>query len=304
MIRVIFRNNRAHCPHCDIPLKNLPAGAACGLCSTTFSYRSIEADRVASLSPEARIQESKVLAKEILNIQKPEDRKNLSIVNLDSHELPKWKKIISLLGVPVEESEYNAHRLPLVSLAFVILCIFVALKGDRAMMHLAFDPTHPFKNFGLNFFTYSLAHGGIVHLLGNMFFLWPFMDNVEEHLGHLKTFIFIFVSAVVSSGIHFTATNSHVPLVGASGVCFGMAALYCLRYPKNRFLIALPMIGIFAFNYRIRLKARTLFLYFIALEFFDIFKLSSGVDNISHWGHIGGAFAGIVFYRLNKALDA
>lgn len=294
-----YKNNKFYCLHCDYPLRVIDRGAQCGICQTTFSTADLEKARMQTLSPREREKEHLADARALLAAQE-QSLSDFSVVPMEGSAIPNWKKVFSLIGAPVEEQSYATDVFPYISFAYVIICALVFLGGPALVESFQLQPTNLWRWGGLNFVTYSVTHGGPFHILGNLFFLWPFMDNVEEHLGHAKTFVFIVVAAIASALLHLAMDKSNLPLVGASGVCFAMATLYSIRYPKNRFLIAMPLVGLYAYRIRLRLRARTLFLYYIFLEVIGVFGQNAGITSTSHWGHLGGALAGLGFYFVTR----
>jgi membrane associated rhomboid family serine protease len=90
--------------------------------------------------------------------------------------------------------------------------------------------------------TYMFLHGGWLHLIGNMAFLWVFADNVEDAFGPLLFTVFYVVCGMAAAGFHAMLNqNSHAPLIGASGAVSGIMAAYLLLYPKARVWILLFM---------------------------------------------------------------
>src|SRR6266446_1080468 len=94
--------------------------------------------------------------------------------------------------------------------------------------------------------TSMFLHGSWMHVIGNMWFLWIFGDNIEDYLGHFKYLVFYLLSGIAASLTHilFNA-SSHVPSIGASGAIAGVMGAYFVLYPRARVLIWFPPIFIF-----------------------------------------------------------
>ncbi len=148
--------------------------------------------------------------------------------------------------------------------------------------------------------TAMFLHGGWLHIISNMLYLYIFGDNVEDRLGHKKYLFFYiacgFISFVAQIAIN---TSSMVPNIGASGAIAGVLGAYILLYPHARVVTLVPIIFIFTM---VEIPA-----YFF-LGFWFLLQLLGGASQIgsSHaftggiafWAHIGGFIAGVVLLRL------
>ncbi len=151
-------------------------------------------------------------------------------------------------------------------------------------------------------FTSLFLHGGWVHLLGNMLYLWIFADNIEGRLGHFKFLTFYLLCGLGASLAHiFANPTSSVPSIGASGAIAGILGAYFILYPKSRIITLVP---IFFFFQIIELPA------FIFLGVWFLMQFFSGVltlgprtaqaGGIAWWAHIGGFLSGIFLIILLK----
>jgi membrane associated rhomboid family serine protease len=154
-------------------------------------------------------------------------------------------------------------------------------------------------------FTSMFMHGGWLHLLFNMLFLWIFGDNVEDAVGHLRYVAFyLFGGAAAALTQMAVDPNSTVPMVGASGAISAVMAGYLMLYPTSPITILnpIPLLWFF-FGLFIELPA-----WFVTLEFFAVNLLAvqtSAVDSARHgmggvafFAHIGGFVAGFVLVRF------
>lgn len=140
----------------------------------------------------------------------------------------------------------------------------------------------------LPFLTSIFVHGGIMHILSNMWMLYIFGDNVEDWLGH-GWFVLFYVACGVAAGVTHVVFNlgSTMPVVGASGAIAGVMGAYLVLYPRARVVTAIP---IFFFLYFAELPA-FLFLGFWFL--LQIFGTGAGAaSSVAWWAHIGGFIAG------------
>ncbi len=140
--------------------------------------------------------------------------------------------------------------------------------------------------------TSMFLHGGWMHFLGNMWFLYIFGDNVEDRFGHLGYSVMYLGTGVAAGVAHYvSATDSPIPTVGASGAIAGVMGAYALLYPHARVLALLPIFIVF---YTIVLPAPVFLAAWFLLQFISgIGALSGGaVGGVAWWAHIGGFVAG------------
>jgi membrane associated rhomboid family serine protease len=151
--------------------------------------------------------------------------------------------------------------------------------------------------------TSMFLHGGWLHLLGNMWFLWIFGDNIEDILGHGKYLLFYLVcgTAAALTQVLFNA-DSRVPMVGASGAIAGVMGAYTVKFPRARILTLVP---IFFFFTTIEVPAFLMLIYWFVIQLFNGVG-SIGYSGVSEGGtaflaHVGGFVAGIVLINLMGA---
>ncbi len=145
----------------------------------------------------------------------------------------------------------------------------------------------------LTLFSAMFIHGGWLHLLGNMLYLWIFGDNVEDRLGHGRYLAFYLTCGVIAALVHaFIFSQSRVPCVGASGAISGVLAAYLLFFPKAR---VSTLFFFFIFIRIIRLPAVVLLGLWIALQVASgITALPARTAGVAWFAHIGGFAAGLV----------
>jgi len=149
----------------------------------------------------------------------------------------------------------------------------------------------------LPFLTSMFLHGGLLHLVGNMWYLWIFGDNVEDRLGHGRFLLFYLLCGVASGAAQVAASAaSPVPAIGASGAVAGVLGAYLITFPAARVLTLIP---VFFLPYFVDLPA------FFFLFWWFLFQLvagsvsiigarEGGAGGIAWWAHIGGFTAGAV----------
>ena len=158
-------------------------------------------------------------------------------------------------------------------------------------------PPDPLTPYG-NTVSYQYLHGGFMHILGNMLFLWVFGDNVEERFGHLRYFLFYTVCGVAAALTQvFVTPNSTLPLIGASGAISGVLGAYAVLFPRAGIV---TLVFIFFFVDVIVVPA----LVWIAVWF--LLQFVSAMVSVDHlllggvawFAHIGGFLTGIFLTKL------
>ena len=142
--------------------------------------------------------------------------------------------------------------------------------------------------------TSMFLHGGWMHLIGNMWFLWIFGDNVEDELGHGVFLLFYLVcGAVAATAQILSDPASTIPMVGASGAVAGVMGAYMMRFPRARVTILIP---IFFFWTTFQLPAFLMLSYWLLVQFLS--GSSSSVGGVAWWAHVGGFVGGLALVLL------
>jgi membrane associated rhomboid family serine protease len=140
--------------------------------------------------------------------------------------------------------------------------------------------------------THMFLHGGWMHIIGNMLFLWIFGDNLEDEMGHLGFLLFYLVSGLAAAALQIAADpGSGVPMVGASGAVAGVMGGYLLMFPKARVDVLLFFIIFFRV---FALKAWIVLGLWFALQLFSGFSTPTEGGGVAYWAHVGGFVAGLV----------
>jgi len=148
----------------------------------------------------------------------------------------------------------------------------------------------------LPFFTSMFLHGGFLHILGNMWFLYIFGDNIEDRLGHLRYLIFYLFCGLIAGLVHlYTNWNSNIPTIGASGAISGIMGAYLILYPHSRILTLIPIFLFFQF---VEIPAFIFLGYWLLIQLFSASITPKGVGGIAWWAHIGGFLAGLIFVKI------
>ena len=135
-------------------------------------------------------------------------------------------------------------------------------------------------------FSSMFMHGGFMHIIGNMLYMWIFADNIEDDLGSKKFFIFYILSGIGAAMTQVLIdTHSQIPMVGASGAIGGVLGAYLINHPKAKVLVLIPF-GFF--SQLIKIKA----LY--VLGFWFILQFISQGGGVAYAAHIGGFVSGMI----------
>jgi len=148
-----------------------------------------------------------------------------------------------------------------------------------------------------NIFTSMFLHGGWLHVLGNMWFLWIFGDNIEDILGHGKFLLFYLLCGVAAAVCQVLLnSDSRVPMVGASGAIAGVMGAYMVKFPRAR-ILTLAIIVFFITTFEV--PAWLMLIYWFFLQFVGGFESIvqsqySQVGGTAFFAHVGGFIAGIL----------
>ncbi len=153
--------------------------------------------------------------------------------------------------------------------------------------------------------TSMFLHGGWLHLIGNMWFLWIFGNNVEDSMGHVRFAVFYVLTGLVAAGAHVvTAPGSAVPMVGASGAISGIMGAYLVLYPRARIRTLLILV---IFITLVDVPAFVFLGYWFLLQAVSS-QLAPGVGGgVAFTAHLGGFLAGVVlilFFRDPRLVAA
>jgi membrane associated rhomboid family serine protease len=202
---------------------------------------------------------------------------------------------------------YVTYALMLATIAsFVLFKSGLMVSGGDAASAAAFGviPAEFHQHAGLRdtfalvpepftFITYQFVHGGWMHLIGNMLFLWVFGDNVEDAMGHLRFLLFYLLAGIGAALAHATASPlSDVPLVGASGSIAGVVAAYLILHPRVKVWVLLLM--------RLPIKISAVWAIGGWLVFQFVMLVAGGDHSTAWWAHIGGFATGAVLLPVMR----
>jgi membrane associated rhomboid family serine protease len=206
---------------------------------------------------------------------------------------------------------------PFVTIGLIVVNVVVFLveisMGSRGLQRLAYDhgliPIYVTAyaqgagvSAGQAFFPFVSSiflHGGWMHLIGNMWYLWIFGDNVEDRLGHARFLVFFILCGVVANIAHYAFNSmSEVPAIGASGAVAGVLGVYLVSYPGARILTVIPL---FFFIQFVELPALIVLGFWFILQFLNgigSVVISTATGGVAWWAHIGGFIGGILIFGL------
>ena len=200
---------------------------------------------------------------------------------------------------------------PFVTYAIIAVCVFVfileigsnsynsgklfysyglvpaVLTGKAELpSHLAALPAE------LTLLTSMFMHGGFMHLIGNMLYMWIFADNIEDEIGPVKFFIFYILAGIAAALTQvFMNTSSTIPMIGASGAIGGVLGAYIVNHHKAKVLVLIPL-GFF--KQIIKVPALFVLGFWFVLQFISSSLSSSSGGGVAYGAHIGGFVFGVV----------
>lgn len=173
---------------------------------------------------------------------------------------------------------------------------FAVVPAHLAGM-LAGTSAYPLPAVVLPFFTSLFLHGSWMHVIGNMWFLYIFGDNVEDYLGHFKYLVFYLLTGVLAMGTHVMVNpNSTAPALGASGAIAGVLGAYFVLYPRARVLT-------WFFVFVIWVPAWIILGYWFLLNFLSGTETAlavqrQNVGGVAFWAHVGGFISGALLIKV------
>ncbi len=179
------------------------------------------------------------------------------------------------------------------TLAFLLELSMPPWTRERFIFHYAIVPDQLHYSALI---TSMFLHGGWLHILGNMWFLWVFGKGIEDLLGHAR-YLFLYFACGIAAGLVHVMTNaySNVPTIGASGAIAGVMGAYMVKFPRARIITLVP---IFVFLTTLEIPAAFLLLYWFAIQFISGYAGTIaghiyGGESTAWFAHVGGFLAGM-----------
>jgi membrane associated rhomboid family serine protease len=209
-----------------------------------------------------------------------------------------WYITPALFGIPIEYNDTPLQHKPVVTwllAAMITLVTFISFRDLRyTIATFGLIPAEFTRYFGFTFISSFFLHGGIIHLLGNLYFLIVFGDNAEDVLGRGKYLLLLALATLAGHIAHILGNiHSMIPCVGASGGISGILAYYCLRFPQ-------ASVGIIFWFRWIRLPVGYMLAIWILLQLLGVYLQKAELSDVSALAHLGGASVGILFWLLEK----
>jgi membrane associated rhomboid family serine protease len=208
------------------------------------------------------------------------------------------------------------ERFPFVTIVFMAVCTAVFLyqeslpqnSAGEFVFHYGAIPAVLFGYASLpeevgaaipasfTLLTSMFLHGGWMHLLGNMLYLWIFGNNVEDAMGHAKYIVFYILCGILAAITHaMTDSSSQIPMVGASGAISAVLGAYLLLFPRSQVLVLLPGLGM------TRVPAGiVLGMWFVTQLLSGGMSIGGKGGGVAFFAHIGGFVAGMALIGLFK----
>ena len=209
--------------------------------------------------------------------------------------------------IPIKDDN-PTRRKSILRFIIIIICsivFFIQLNGDNYYLinfygykpasltttEYQFDTFNPF----LTIFTSMFMHGGWLHFLGNMLYLWIFSDNIEDALGKKKFIIFYLLSGIAAALFQSIGDlDSNIPMIGASGAIAGVLGAYVYLYPKAKILVIVPLL---IFFFSVRLPAIMVLGFWFFIQFINVI-IGDQNSNVAWMAHIGGFVFGLIYCVL------
>ncbi len=208
--------------------------------------------------------------------------------------------------IPLRD-ENPTERIPIVTILIIVTCVLVflyemSLPETELMSFIYLYGVVPKKLFSFetpllssifSIFTSMFLHGGPVHLIGNMLYLWIFGNNIEDKLGRFSFLIFYSLCGVAAALLQSLVNpSSNQPMIGASGAIAGILGAYLILFPGARILTLIPLLF---FITTAHLPAYLIILLWFLIQLFSSAGSITGAEShVAYFAHIGGFIAGLL----------
>ena len=305
------------CPHCarPMPQTSVPIDEhslvldTCHGCMAVW-FDTAEFQAIPHRSPKTPEQEEEPISLEareklaLLELERAKSRREAAEPGTPDEA---WKWLPALLGMPVEIDAPGVSHRPWRTWSAIVLCVLatapVLFASDQAAGELferwGFVPAQWHRYGGLTLISSFFLHGGWFHLVGNMYFLLVFGDNVEDRLGGVSFILLLLAGHVAGMLAHACfEPNPHIPCVGASAGISAVLAFYAVTFPRVRlgFIFWLGLL----FRW-ISMPAIVALVLYSLLQILGAWLQISGISSVSYLGHLGGLLVGLVAVWLYKA---
>ena len=206
---------------------------------------------------------------------------------------------------PLRDSN-PSYTKPVVTVTIIVVNILVFLFQFSLDKFTRNDFVHAFgfvpdRFQWVDIFTSMFMHGGWMHVIANMMFLWVFGDNIEDILGKMKYLLFYLACGVAAALSHYLMNpDSRIPMIGASGAVAGVMGAYMVKFPRSKIVM---LVFILVFFTTFEMPALWALAYWFVLQFFSgVGSLGSAADRggTAYVAHVGGFLAGILLIYAMK----
>lgn len=199
---------------------------------------------------------------------------------------------------------------PMVTIGLMVSCVLIFLwqrSVPAAVPAMGVIPAVLFGHVTLNpnigalpaeltLITSMFLHGGWMHLIGNMLYLWIFGNNVEDAMGHRRYIAFYLLCGVIAALAYaWPQANSSIPMIGASGAISGVLGAYLMLYPHARVLVLIPLVF---FVTTARIRAIWVLGFWFLLQLINSRMDAGGGGGVAWGAHVGGFAAGMLLVPL------
>jgi len=212
--------------------------------------------------------------------------------------------------IPLKDDN-PTYRTPIVTYSIIAICVIVFIleitsssyNNGRLFYSYGLIPavftgqaTLPDEIAGLpselTLLSSMFMHGGFMHLIGNMLYMWIFADNIEDEIGPVRFIIFYVLAGIAAALTQvYLNTSSTIPMIGASGAIGGVLGAYIVNHPKAKVLVLIPL-GFF--SQIIKIPALYVLGFWFVLQFINSSLSSSTGGGIAYGAHIGGFIFGVI----------
>lgn len=211
---------------------------------------------------------------------------------------------------PLSDS-IKAQGFPFINVTIILATVYLFFQQITASDFEAFIYQYALIPSQIDFSNYTtltpfitsiFLHGGILHIVSNMWFLWVFGDNVEGYLGKL-TYPVVYLLSGIAGGLaqYFISPNSEIPMLGASGAVAGILGAYYVLFPRSKIKTLVPFFGFVSI---VELGAPFMLGYWFILQLFSgavsLPFSGSEMGGVAFWAHVGGFVTGVLFANLLK----
>ena len=210
--------------------------------------------------------------------------------------------------IPIKDDNPTNNK-PLIRWLILIVCTIIfflqitSMENREYIFYFGFKPASLFNsefNYPsffpiLTIFTSMFMHGGWLHFLSNMLYLWIFADNIEDRIGSYKfIFFYLMCGLIAAMTQYFGDITTSVPMIGASGAIAGILGAYIYLFPKVKITVIIPLI---IFFFTIKLPAIIVLGFWFFIQFMNVVIINDESSGVAWLAHIGGFLAGL-FYSV------